>query len=77
MSLNRRSTLAHSMVLSVLSASLFLTPLFPQAGAGQCSAAPELNARPIGNCEAALAACMNGGGDSDACWNAYWRCISR
>jgi hypothetical protein len=28
------------------------------------------------NCEAALAACMNNGGNSDACWNAYWRCIS-
>jgi hypothetical protein len=29
------------------------------------------------SCEAALAACMNGGGDSDTCWNAYWRCISQ
>ena len=29
------------------------------------------------SCEAALAGCMNGGGDSDACWNAYWRCISQ
>jgi hypothetical protein len=64
----------HSIVLSVLSASLFLSPVVPQAG--QCSAAPEL-ARPIGRCEAALAACMNSGGDTDACWNAYWRCISR
>jgi len=31
----------------------------------------------IGTCEAELAGCMNGGGDSDACWNAYWRCISQ
>ena len=30
--------------------------------------------RPIGNCEKALADCMNKGGDPDTCWNAYWRC---
>jgi hypothetical protein len=30
--------------------------------------------RPIGDCEKALANCMNKGGDPDACWNAYWRC---
>jgi len=36
--------------------------------------------RPIGGggdgCESTLASCMNKGGDTDTCWNAYWRCIS-
>ena len=34
------------------------------------TAASELRA----NCEGALASCMNHGGGTDACWNAYWRC---
>jgi hypothetical protein len=68
MRLNRRSTVAHSIVLSVLSVSLFLTPLFAKP-------APEPDLR--ADCERALATCMNNGGDPDACWNAYWRCSSR
>ena len=45
-----------------------------------CDVSPAGAMRPgggLGACEAALAACMNAGGDSDTCWNAYWRCISR
>jgi hypothetical protein len=46
----------------------------------RCDVSPAETMRPgggLGPCEAALAACMNGGGSSDACWNAYWRCISK
>ena len=56
-----------------------VSPAAPIVAGDSCrqelAAGPQM--RPIGNCEAALAACMNSGGDSDTCWNAYWRCISR
>ena len=46
------------------------------AGASaMCEVAAPVSLRPsLGACERALAACMNAGGNSDTCWNAYWRC---
>jgi hypothetical protein len=46
----------------------------PSVSGGLCEVA-DASLRPsLGACEKALAACLNRGGDSEACWNAYWRC---
>ncbi|HEX6738982.1 MAG TPA: hypothetical protein VF310_11955 [Vicinamibacteria bacterium] len=71
---NRKSLAGRALALAVLAACFVSAP----ARSSVAAAAPTLpQMRPIGDCEGRLAACMNGGGDTDTCWNAYWRCISR
>jgi len=66
------------IALSLLAAASFSGHALPASGhALPAKVSQETSMRPIGSCEAALAACMNRGGDSDTCWNAYWACISR
>jgi hypothetical protein len=78
---NRKSLAGRVLAVAVLAACFLSAPARSSAGAAQPEGpaffgkdGPSPN-RPR-SCEAILAACMNNGGDSDACWNAYWRCIS-
>ena len=78
----RKSILARALALAVLAAAVLSTPAPSSAGVAAplepaFCAVEAPSASMIGRCEAALAACMNAGGDTDRCWNAYWRCISR
>ena len=65
----------NSIALTFLSGFLFSAQFVPlAAGSGQCVVSAGPTAMPIGNCERALAACLNRGGDVGTCWNAYWKC---
>jgi hypothetical protein len=77
----RKSILARALAVAALAACFLSAPAPSSVAASNDAfttwAGPRPEVAMIGQCEAALAGCMNGGGDTDRCWNAYWRCISR
>jgi hypothetical protein len=92
MKLSGKRTLGRSIRLAIVSIGLLsthaLVPVNADPGldaglaasaglTGRCEVSASAERRPIGSCEKTLADCLNGGGDSTACWNAYWRCTSR
>ena len=70
----RKSILGRGVALAIFATCFFSAPSHsPVSLAGSDGPSPS---RPR-SCEQRLADCMNAGGDSNACWNAYWRCSSR